>query len=437
MKRSAILIAMLVNLTFAATPEAQADRLLDEPTKCEEYKSLYYQYLKNDMNEDARTFWLLAYQHCDDNVGKDSIFFNNGTIIYGRLLDAVALEDFATRAALIDSISWLYDEYYKAVNHPLIQLKHANFLKEREVHLDRQKELWKAIHALKADTPPIYLMRYYQFFLKNELKTAPKDTQNDKHKEGIGIMLQLADYANQSIGMNEENTKQKKAYQKAKDYLFRSGAQIVNDCEFLAQEIEQIMLDTLKWKNQEYVNDYVKLLEATNCTDAPIFSKLQEQLLIFDPSAAINVSLARSMYKKKDYARALTLYEEVIKFNVSDSLLNQITYEKALTYFAIHQYKKAFQEAKQVSGAQEGAALLLCAKAIASTTSSCGTSTFERESNYWLANDYVKKAVVKGANASSDLYLNQAPQKEDVFKNQKQMGDSVTLSCWGESTKIR
>ena len=90
-----------------------------------------------------------------------------------------------------------------------------------------------------------------------------------------------------------------------------------------------------------------------------------------------------------------------------------------------------------MSGAQEGAALLLCAKAIASTTSSCGTSTFERESNYWLANDYVKKAVVKGANASSDLYLNQAPQKEDVFKNQKQMGDSVTLSCWGESTKIR
>lgn len=74
MKRSAILIAMLANLAFSSDPKTQNKRLLDEPTKCEECKSLYYQYLKNDMNEDARHFWNLAYQHCDESDGKDSIF---------------------------------------------------------------------------------------------------------------------------------------------------------------------------------------------------------------------------------------------------------------------------------------------------------------------------------------------------------------------------
>jgi hypothetical protein len=56
---------------------------------------------------------------------------------------------------------------------------------------------------------------------------------------------------------------------------------------------------------------------------------------------------------------------------------------------------------KLVEGANKGKALKICGDAIAATANSCGETTFERKANYWLANDYYRKAAASGADVST------------------------------------
>ncbi|MBL4662065.1 MAG: hypothetical protein JKY22_00490, partial [Flavobacteriaceae bacterium] len=102
-------------------------------------------------------------------------------------------------------------------------------------------------------------------------------------------------------------------------------------------------------------------------------------------------------------------------------------------------YKSAFSTAKSVgSGEYRGDALVICANSIAATANSCGESTFARKANYWLANDYIKKAISAGAKGvSSSSFLKNAPDSNQAFNEGISSGSTVTLSCWGETTTAR
>ena len=42
-----------------------------------------------------------------------------------------------------------------------------------------------------------------------------------------------------------------------------------------------------------------------------------------------------------------------------------------------------------------------------------------------------------GEDVSSSQFLSSAPDENEIFDAGKSKGDSMTLSCWGESTTIR
>ena len=100
-------------------------------------------------------------------------------------------------------------------------------------------------------------------------------------------------------------------------------------------------------------------------------------------------------------------------------------------------YKSAVNVAKSVNGEYAGKALKLIGDAIAKTANSCGDTSFERKANFWLANDYYKKAAAAGESVSTSQYLSNAPTGEEIFDQGLSKGNSFTLTCWGESTTIR
>jgi hypothetical protein len=113
-------------------------------------------------------------------------------------------------------------------------------------------------------------------------------------------------------------------------------------------------------------------------------------------------------------------------------------FEYANALYKNNSFRAAFTAAKQVNGELKGDALMICAGCIVSTANSCGESTFARKANFWLANDYINRAIAAGKNGvSSSKYLDSAPTSTDVFNEGLQMGSSFNCTCWGESTTIR
>jgi hypothetical protein len=55
---------------------------------CDKYRSLYFQYLKQNMFRDAMTFWSMAYNYCGGIDSLDSKFFVNARVGYMKLYSA-------------------------------------------------------------------------------------------------------------------------------------------------------------------------------------------------------------------------------------------------------------------------------------------------------------------------------------------------------------
>ena len=81
--------------------------------------------------------------------------------------------------------------------------------------------------------------------------------------------------------------------------------------------------------------------------------------------------------------------------------------------------------------------MIICGNSIAATAQACGESTFERNANYWLANDYYCRAADLGVEVSRKQFADRFPSMNDCFNEGVTPGDSYLLKCWGEKTIIR
>ena len=435
MKRSAILIAMLANFTFAATSKTQ-DLSSNEPTKCEEYKSLYYQYLINGMFEDARTFWLKAYSYCDGVNEKDSIFYNNGIFIYDKLLDKYSDEPLKQENHL-DSMEWIFNNYIEAVPHPQVKLDYAKFLMKHNRSCERQKELFQVIHTLKEKASAAMLQRCFKSFILCEYNPADLDQKEVLRKDGIHLMFDLLVYANSAILDPKKTDKELARYQNSKDFLIRYGARLVDQCDWLNPLIKQKMDSLTTETKLGITRDIILLMEEINCTESTLYLTLLEDILKEYPTFETYVQVGNGYYNQKDYQKSLMYFELGIPLAPNDSLLNELNYRVVISKYNVKEYKEAFKIAQDIKGTHEAKALLICAQIIALLSNECGESTFDRKANFWLANDYVQRAWQIDPTIDRNQYLKNAPDKAAIFKNNHQVGESLLLKCWGESTTIR
>ena len=185
-------------------------------------------------------------------------------------------------------------------------------------------------------------------------------------------------------------------------------------------------------------------MSAKDCTQEPLFFKLVEALHQQEPSAKSAFYLGQLAEKDGNASKALDYYNQSaeLETNANDKarvyMMIANNNKKAGRYGQARNYYRKSLEVKP----SNGRAYLMIADMIADSANSCGTTTFEKLSVYWLAADYAARAgrvdpsIASNANQAAAAYRGRAPQKETIF-SEGMSGKTINIGCWiGESVKV-
>lgn len=445
MKLNAIMSAGLM-LTMMCSFAGTSPSTPFKEEDCKQYKSLYYQYLIIEAYTDAQLFWLKAYDACAGSDELNSIFFYNGTLIYKKLAEITFASDSVRQHEVEDSTSWIYEEYMKIDSSPKVQLDYAVFLMEqKDTNFGKISDLFRAVDSLKEENSANYLYYSFKHLVFNVFRNSTKEQQGALNTEIFDTYFKLTGYANKAIEKARLGTdksiaeKTVKTYEKTTELMTTLLLAAVRNCEVVAENMKRqyefIPADS-SWR-MDALTEGITLMKRFNCTNSDVYFSYLYAMLDFEPNAQVLADLAKMEMNRGETDKAIQNYQKALSFNPEDSLKSAITYEIALAWYNKGQYKKAVEIAKNVQGQYRGKAIVLCGNSIARLASSCGDSSFSRDANYWLANDYYVRAAEMGERVSKTEFMGKAPKAAAVFAEGLNEGDSYSLSCWNEKTIIR
>jgi tetratricopeptide (TPR) repeat protein len=409
--------------------------------ECAKFRSLYYEYLKQQMYKDATYFWSQAYANCGGTDSLDGKFFNNGRVAYmQRLKDLDEKVDTVEIKNINDTIVWIYEQKLLIEKDPDWALDYAVMLVSSDNNdFNKIDGLFTNIHVLKDKASGTHIRSYFRHLILNKFNAASGDQKEVERTNVIEEYIVLSDYCSEALrqaqAMTDEKAKDRqiRSYEGAQDFMDKYFLKIAQDCSVLTP-----VLDT-KFKTIPAgepgiadLNKFISLMEKQGCTDTETYSTYVKESVKRNPTAAGYAGLGTIQSKKGLKDEAVASFEKAVELEGEGANKNKYTLSLAKAHYINRNYKSAFSIAKKVEGDDRKEALELCGDCIAATANGCGNSTFERKANYWLANDYYQKA-----GGSSSKYLSNAPTSAEMFDEGISAGASVMCSCWGESTTAR
>lgn len=431
-----LFLATLLTL-IGGSAFAQERELSEECKKNIGYISVY---AEQGMYRDATDFWNKAIVACGVEVFLPAEWSNARTV-YLNLMDTDTAAQ--RQKELQDSIYWCYDMEMKY--HPSADLAAdyaAKLVKAQSKDRAKIDALFaQSVHQLK-EKLSINEMILYFYHVVSKYNLADGEEAKDAARDyAIEEYLKLSDYISvaKKAYMAREKPKAVEGYERAQGYLDNYFTQLAKDCEMLTDVLGKKAKTLPKGKDEklEKIQAYLSILERRGCDDTDLYGQLADSSISIAPSASAYFSQANYYLKKEKTSKAKSYYEKAIEMEGPEGEnIDKYNYYLANALLASNNYKAAFNTAKKVNGEFKGKAMLICASAIGSTANSCGETTFERKANYWLADDYLKKASALGESYSS-RYANGAPSTEESFGEGKAVGSSIYLKCWGESSSVR
>jgi tetratricopeptide (TPR) repeat protein len=427
MKNLIVLVLLSVTTTFSFS---------QEQSECDKMRGFTSLYAQQKMYRDAANFFIKSYNICGIE-GLQKVDWNNAKIIYKQLIKAEKVDK--REQELSDTLIWIYKNGDTYENDPKWKSEYATYLvKIKSNDMALIDELYaNSIHSLKENNKTYDLQMYYKH-LVTKFSDAEGEEQEKARTIALDEYITLSDYLSKAKA-NEDNDKKKKRYQDAQEYLDNYFAQLAKDCEILVDVLSKKITDLPKDKAAkiEATKKYLDLLDKRSCTDTDLYGQFADTLLTLEPTAEAYYSQGNFYINKNDYNKAKEYIEKAIELEGEGENIGKYQYGLAYVYYKMGSYKSAVNVAKSVNGEYAGKALKLIGDAIAKTANSCGDTSFERKANFWLANDYYKKAAAAGESVSTSQYLSNAPTGEEIFDQGLSKGNSFTLTCWGESTTIR
>lgn len=428
-----ILVALLTVTSFGFAQKNTED--------CTKFRALAGDYGTQGMHLDALRFHVKAFNACGLE-GLEKTDWNNAKIFVKALIKAE--KDEARKSELTDSLIWIFKEGDTYGDDPKWKADYATALmRTKSKDAKTIDSLYgNSIHALKGNASTNHI-NYYYVHLVNKFNSTPEGEKKEQARNfAIEEFLTLSDYCDQAIKAYKESGKESriKYYKSAQAYLETLFVQLAKDCESLTSVLSKKITNLPAEKDEKInkIKGYLSLLENRKCTESDLYGQFADSLIILEPTADAYYAQGNFFYKKKEFKKSKMYFTKSIELEADGENTNKYKLGLANSQYASHSYKAAFKTAKSIQGEERGKALVICANCIAATANSCGDTSFERKANYWLANDYIKKAIAAGASGiSSSKYLNNAPSSTDIFDEGKAKGQTILLKCWGESTKIR
>ena len=437
MKTYVIMVALAItSLTFG---QGINDSLQVDEEGCKRNRSYYPSYYQQNMFMDARNFWLKAFYTCGGTESLDGKYFRNGKRIYLQLIKEFGDEQ---AASLYDSIAWIYDEGMK-VDHELTwQLDYAKFLTDRrDERVGKIDTLFALIDSLQEETHPKYLRSYFKHLILNHYNKSPDSDKDSVVNRISQAYFRLYGYSYKALQQSEgpEGSVSHQEHLKTHEYLDNYFLRLIPS----AAKMKEILIDNFDSLSDDLsirlkeVNRAIKLLEKKEAELSEIYTLYVHEYVLLNPSHEGYYTLGKLEMSQGKYAKAILLFNQALATDSLGESLHLYRFELAKALYAHEQYTSAFQIAKHIEGEYRAEALMLCGDCIAWKAPTCGNSTFDRQANYWLANDYYRMASNLQEGVNTTKYLSNAPDNEECWQNNVKEGDEIELECWKETTKVR
>lgn len=200
-------------------------------------------------------------------------------------------------------------------------------------------------------------------------------------------------------------------------------------------------------ENLDFLKKLTALLTNQDCEDSELFARTSENLYKLEPSSQAAYNLARLFFKKEDFDKAVSYYEEAIESEQDLQLKSKYQYELGLIQFSKYEdYTKARTLARSAAENNPGwgEPYILIGNLYASSSSRCGDNEFEKSTVFWAAVDkYIKAKTVdpscsENATELIHKYSQYFPNIEDAFFYGFENGQPYTVGCWiNENTTVR
>lgn len=432
MKKLVLVIATFA-ISFSTFTAGAQGKYGADSAECIKYLSYYKEYFKQKNYEEAIPNWRKAYTLCPPTANQTMLI--DGTSLMRNLINKNR-KNTIYKNALIDTLMTLHDtraQYYPkykitAMNNKVIDM--SNYVKN-----DPQK-LYDVCKEVIATNKSKVKASAFLFELNSAVEL---------YKSGVLDAEQVINDYNEAIDYLD----QIKAAELAKgknsnvDEII-GGVETVFISSRVASCDNLIALFTPRYEadpeNIVLAKNIVKMMNsAEDCVDNDLYLAAVNTMHKLEPSYNSAYALFRLYSSKDQYDLAYKFMKEAIDYEESDTMTDaQYYYELAVYSFKSGKSAKAFDAALKAAELDEslaGKAYMLCGSIWGSL--SCGGDEIEKRAHFWVAVDYLNKAIKadeslsESAGALIRQYSIYYPQTAEAFMYNLTDGQSYTCSCNG------
>ena len=387
-----------------------------------------------------------------------------GAILFNKKIDAATTE--AEKIALKDELFKLYDEYEthfpeKAVglnmDKGLVLFNNGigtkdeiyNFLDKgftlEKNSFDSPRALYAYfelyVNKYNAGTYGLELQQVFDKYDDVNLKIAEENKKNSEEIDAYLVRIEN----NEALSSKEKRKKAKlegnlvdlSTVSESMDTIIMS----LSSCDRLIPFYQKAF--ELNKNDEQWLQRAADRLEAKECDEDPLFSKISEALYRLNPSAEAAYKLGIVESQRGNSSKSMDYFNQAANL-FEDSSKKAAVYYKMAAIYSKSSRSQARTYARKALAVKPsyGKAYLLIASLYGSSINECGDDQFNRRAVYWLAAQYADKAAANDpslrskANSVAAQYRAAAPSKQEIFSSGKQ-GQRIAFPCWiGESVTV-
>lgn len=426
-----IIIAFMASSTFA---QGKYGATAEDSVNCVQNLSLYRDYYKQKLYDDAYQYWSIVYKICPASSER---MYVDGVSLLGRKIKGAKTKE--EKSLLVDTLMMVYDQRvtnFKKEGYVLGR-KGTDLLRYRSKDpeavfntLDKSMQL----QGNKAEAGAIVSYMNAAVLMEKAGKKTAADVVDVFGKMSDVLAHNIAKY---------EGKKTQQYYIKAEGSVAKVASPYLS-CEVL---VEMANKNYEKNKSDaKWMERTANILDKKECTDAPIFFTIAKELHSSNPSAVSAEKMGIMSLKNKEYKEAEDFFKQAIELAQDEAKKVDYYIELAQAQSSQGKYGAARTNAKKAASMKPnyGLPYIMIGDMIAGSSSCGGEDACKQKAIYWLAVDYYKKAksvdpsIAGKANGKIANMKKYFPTKEDCFFGGTKEGDSIAIGCWiGESTKAR
>ncbi|PWH85934.1 hypothetical protein [Brumimicrobium oceani] len=419
MKIGKLILGALFTLSFGLASYAQEGT--NEADECTRYKAIAGNAYKAKEYEKVTRSYIKAQKECGT---LEMVFYN--PFIYSVQRSMSNATDDSTKAAYLDTLIMVYEaaqETHGVQKEWQAYLGYSYLMQGAAGNMKKADEAYRiGIHHEAEKVNKGFLQQYYVNLYNLWVQEQDEKAKEKYKKRIITEYFKLSDYASKG-DMGAEII----------DFVSVYMNRAVTDCESIVPEIESFMTELpqeLEAKKST-VKNFMALLEKQECTKNEVYAHLVDTIIAIDPSVDAVLAKAKLQISRGSTSAAISTFKEALGMAESADQKSDIEFEIANTYFRIGSYKAAHSAGLAITGKNAGKGYEIAAKSVSATSNDCGVSTFDRKANYYYAVELAEKSGNAGLVSSMK---SQCPTSSDIFNEDKAVGETVELSCWGNRT---